>query len=155
MNFLTAFEKLIGHEGGYVNDPRDPGGETKYGISKRSYPNVDIKGLTLKDAQGIYYRDYWVASGCEQVPEAVRFDLFDTAVNSGIDRAVKLLQAAAGTAQDGKLGPKTIAAAQAVNGDKLKARYNGARLDFMTGLPTWQTFGKGWARRVASNLMND
>ena len=77
MNFDVAFEKLIGHEGGYVNDARDPGGETQYGISKRAYPDEDIAGLTLERAKQIYRRDYWDAVQAEYLPDAVRFDLFD------------------------------------------------------------------------------
>ena len=82
MNFDVAFEKLIGHEGGYVNDARDPGGETKYGISKRAYPDEDIAGLTLERAKQIYRRDYWDAVQAEYLPDAVRFDLFDAAAIS-------------------------------------------------------------------------
>ena len=95
MNFDVAFEKLIGHEGGYVNDARDPGGETKYGISKRAYPDEDIAGITLEYAKQIYRRDYWDAVQAEYLPDAVRFDLFDAAVNSGVRQAVKWLQLAA------------------------------------------------------------
>lgn len=110
MTFDEAFRILIGHEGGYVNDPRDPGGETKFGISKRAYPNEDIRNLTIERARAIYYRDYWIRSGCERAPEAMRFDLFDTAVNSGLSRAVRLLQLAAGVEDDGEIGPVTLKA---------------------------------------------
>ena len=77
MNFDQAFETLIGHEGGYVNDPRDPGGETKYGITKRQYPGEDIPNMTLVRAKDIYQRDYWWKAGCDLVPDEVKFDLFD------------------------------------------------------------------------------
>ena len=151
--FDAAFERLIGHEGGYVNDARDPGGETKYGISKRAYPGVDIKGLTLDQAKRIYYRDYWIRAGCERVPEPMRFDLFDTAVNSGIGRAVRLLQLAAKVKDDGDLGPVTLRAIEVSDPQGLQARFNGHRLDFLNNLPEWPAFGRGWAQRIAENLM--
>lgn len=153
MQFDEAFTRLIGHEGGYVNDPRDPGGETRYGISKRAYPGEDIANLTLARAKAIYLRDYWGPAGCDTVPDSIRFDLFDMAVNSGVSAAIKTLQRSVGEIADGKLGPKTLQAIQSMPGPRFVARFNGARLMFMTELNTWQTFGKGWARRVASNLM--
>jgi lysozyme family protein len=153
MTFDQAFEAVIGHEGGYVNNPKDPGGETRYGISKRAYPAEDIRNLTLARAKELYLRDYWLQAGCDKVPGGVAFDLFDTAVNSGVSRAVKMLQTAVGVTADGKLGPATLAAINAANAPALKGRFNGARLQFMTDLPEWVTFGKGWARRIASNLM--
>lgn len=152
MNFDKAFERLIGHEGGYVNDPRDPGGETKFGISKRSYPAEDIKGLTLERAKAIYRRDFWGAAGCDAVPGAMKFDLFDMAVNSGPVTAIKTLQRSAGVTPDGLLGPITLQALNSTPAPRLVARFNGHRLDFMTDLKTWSVFGKGWAKRVASNL---
>ena len=152
MNFDKAFERLIGHEGGYVNDPRDPGGETKFGISKRSYPAEDIKGLTLDRAKAIYRRDFWGVAGCDAVPDAMKFDLFDMAVNSGPVTAIKTLQRSAGVTPDGMLGPITLQALNSTPAPRLVARFNGHRLDFMTDLKTWPVFGKGWAKRVASNL---
>lgn len=152
MNFDQAFERLIGHEGGYVNDPRDPGGETKFGISKRSYPAEDIKGLTLERAKAIYRRDFWGVAGCDAVPDAIKFDLFDMAVNSGPVTAIKTLQRSAGVTPDGLLGPITLQALNSTPAPRLVARFNGNRLDFMTDLKTWPVFGNGWAKRVASNL---
>lgn len=154
MNFDQAFEKLIGHEGGYVNNPNDPGGETKYGVSKRAYPNVDIKNLTLDQAKDIYRRDYWNPVNCDAMPDAVRFDLFDASVNSGNAQASKWLQQAAGVTADGKIGPRTLAAVNVTDGGVLHSKFNGYRLQFMTDLTTWSSFGKGWARRIASNLIN-
>lgn len=153
MQFDEAFTRLIGHEGGYVNDPRDPGGETRYGISKRAYPGEDIANLSLARAKQIYLRDYWGPAGCDAVPDSIRFDLFDMAVNSGVSAAIKTLQRTVGETADGKLGPKTLQAIQSMPGARFVARFNGARLLFMTELGTWSTFGKGWARRVAINLM--
>ena len=153
MNFEKAFEKLIGHEGGYVDNPRDPGGETKFGISKRSYPREDIRNLTLARAQQIYRADFWDAVRADEMPDAVRFDLFDAAVNSGVGQATKWLQRAAGVVEDGVIGPKTLAAARSTDPQKLAKRFNGHRLRFMTDLNTWGSFGKGWARRIAANLL--
>ena len=153
MTFDEAFEALIGHEGGYVNDPRDPGGETKFGISKRAYPAVDIRNLTLDGAKAIYRRDYWAPVECDNLPAALRFHVFDAAVNSGLRQAVQFLQTAVGVAADGRFGPVTRAAVLAADPASLAAQYSGARLQFMTELLTWPTFGKGWARRIASNLM--
>ena len=156
MDFHTAFQRLIGHEGGYVNDPRDPGGETKYGVSKRDHPGEDIAGLTLERAKEIYLRDYWGPAGCDAVPAAIKFDLFDMAVNSGVKPAVRTLQRAAGLkdqAVDGVLGPRTLQVVQATEPGRLVARFNGARLAFMADLSNWPAFGRGWAKRIASNLL--
>lgn len=153
MNFDIAFERLIGHEGGYVNHPADPGGETKFGITKRTYPGEDIRGMTLDRAKSIYLRDFWGPAGCDLVPDAAKFDLFDTAVNSGVRMAVKLIQRAVGVVDDGVIGPQTMQAISGMPGPRLVARFNGHRLHYMTDLSTWASFGKGWARRVANNLM--
>jgi lysozyme family protein len=152
MNFDEAFEIVIGHEGGYVNNPKDPGGETNWGISKRSYPGVDIKNLTKDGAKEIYLRDYWKRLQSDSLPESIRFDLFDTAANSGPGTAARLLQRAVGTAEDGHIGPLTIAAVNALHPWEIRAKFNAARLNFMTYLSIWPEFGKGWSRRIASNL---
>ena len=153
MNFDEAFRRVIGHEGGYVDDPRDPGGRTKYGISQRSYPGEDIAGMTLDRARAIYLRDFWGPAGCDAVPDGVKFDLFDAAVNSGVKAAAKMLQRAVGETEDGIIGPRTLQAVQSMPAPRLVARFNGVRLDFMAGLSTWPAFGRGWARRIAANLM--
>lgn len=152
MNFDQAFERLIGHEGGYVNHPDDPGGETNFGITKRTYPGENIRGMTLERAKAIYRRDFWGPAGCDAVADAAKFDLFDMAVNSGVRPAIQALQRAVGESIDGVLGPRTLQAAQSMPGARLVARFNGARLSYMTNLPTWPSFGRGWARRIAANL---
>lgn len=151
-DFDTAFYTLIGHEGGYAHDSRDPGGQTKYGISKRSYPDLDILHLTLDQAKAIYRRDFWDRCRCEELPPPVDFNVFDGAVNSGIGQSIRWLQRAAGVADDGLFGPITLEACLLPNPEKLAARYNGHRLMFMASLSTWGTFGRGWARRIATNL---
>jgi lysozyme family protein len=154
MDFDKAFDKLIAHEGGLVEHPADPGGLTKYGISQRSYPGEDIRGMTLERAKEIYQRDFWWRAGCDAVPPAIKFDLFDMAVNSGVARAVKTLQRAVGTVEDGILGPKTLQAVQSMPPARLVARFNGVRLAFMAGLTQWPAFSRGWALRIAANLMD-
>lgn len=153
MDFDGAFERLRGHEGGYVNDPRDPGGETKFGISRRSHPDEDIKGMTIERAKSIYYRDYWMPARCDVLPDGIRFDAFDMAVNSGVTAAIRVLQRAAGTTPDGVIGPLTLGAVNTMTAERLAARFNGARLAFLAELPTWPAFSRGWARRIAANLM--
>jgi len=153
MDFPEAFHAVIGHEGGYVNDPNDPGGETNFGISKRAYPHLDIKNLTLNEAQAIYHRDYWVKALCPSFPDPLRFQLFDTAVNSGPGMAVVLLQRALGVKDDGVAGPITMkAVAEVKSVAVLSVLFLAARLRFMTGLDNWPHHGKGWARRIATNL---
>lgn len=150
--FDQCFDKLISHEGGYVNDSRDPGGETKFGISKRAYPQVDIKALTLDAAKAIYKRDYWDRAQCDKLPPALAYLLFDAAVNSGIGQAIRFLQRALNLADDGVLGPLTLATVQRMDAESVAVRFLAQRLEFMTKLSTWDTFGKGWARRIADQM---
>jgi len=152
VNFDEAFARLLEHEGGYIDHRADPGGKTKYGISQRSYPGEDIPGLTIERAKAIYRTDFWGAAGCDAVPDAVKFDLFDCAVNSGARTAVQMLQRCVGETADGILGPRTLQALQSMPAVRLVARFNGQRLELMAGLPTWPSFGRGWARRIAANL---
>lgn len=154
MQFDEAFKKLIGHEGGYVDHPADPGGATNFGISQRSYPKEDIRGMTLERAKFLYRRDFWDAAGCDALPAKVRFSLFDMAVNSGVKRAVMTLQAAVNADQDGIIGKQTIMLIEIMPEAKLIARFNGHRLRFMSALPNWPAFGRGWANRIAANLLD-
>ena len=113
MDFREAIEVILKHEGGYVNDPVDPGGETNMGISKRAYPDLDIKGLTKQSVREIYYKDYWLKGKCPQVPDELRLIFFDMVVNMGKSRAVKILQKSVSakgikTTVDGGIGPQTI-----------------------------------------------
>jgi len=123
--FEKAFALVLKHEGGYVNDPNDPGGETKYGISKRAYPDLDIKNLTEEDAKRIYYNDYWIKNRYEEIEyEPLAVKLFDIAVNVGPRRANMFLQSALNTigknvVVDGVIGPKTLEAVNSVSGDYL------------------------------------
>jgi lysozyme family protein len=152
MGFDEIFDRLIGHEGGYVNDPDDPGGETKWGISKRSYPDLNIKELSRDEAKSIYQRDFWERLGGDRFPDGVSFQLFDFAVNSGIETAIRYLQRAVGVADDGHWGPISQAQANLLSESDLIMRLNAERLDFMIRLKNWPSHGKGWARRIAQNL---
>lgn len=153
MNFDDSFAKLIGNEGSYVCNPNDPGGATNFGISQRAYPGEDIKGMTLARARELYARDYWGPAGCDALPDAAKFQVFDMAVNSGVKTAIRTMQRAIGTTADGILGPVTLQAIQSMPGPRFIARFNGARLAFYAALPTWPNFGRGWANRIALNLM--
>lgn len=165
MIFEQAFGRLIGHEGGFQNNPKDRGNwtggkigvgvnkGTKFGISAMTYPGEDIVNLTVERAKLIYKRDFWGPAGCDAVPEGLKFDLFDTAVHSGYPRAVKFLQKATNEEADGDLGPRTLQAIQSMDPERLIARFNGWRLDFLNDNPElWDEFGRGWAQRIAENL---
>jgi lysozyme family protein len=152
MNFDQAFDRLISREGGYTNDTDDPGKETKFGISKRSYPDVDIANLTLESAKAIYKRDFWDALG--DIHPVIKFQVFDFAVNSGIQTAIRKLQLAIGAADDGHWGPRSAAALSTMDLNDVLMKFAAQRLLFMTSLSTWDKFGKGWARRIANNLLS-
>ena len=151
-NFDLFFDRLIGHEGGYVNNPKDPGGETNWGISKRSYPDLDIKGLTRNDAKEIYRSDFWNRIHGDEMYDGVAFQVLDFAINSGIETAVRKLQAAIGAADDGHWGPISSTAIAAMSESDVIMRLNGKRLDYMTRLSNWPDVSRGWARRIAQNL---
>lgn len=152
MNFDTAFSLLISptYEGGYSNDPKDPGGETKYGISKRSYPHLDIKNLTREQVKPIYRADFWGPAGCDAVPPALKYPLFDFAVNSHPKQAVRVLQRRLGVFADGIIGPITLQEIALWPESTLALAFTLDRLQFMTDLPNWPDHGKGWARRIRS-----
>lgn len=170
MNFITdefddSFNRLIDREAGFQQDPRDKGnwtgGEvgkgvckgTKFGISAASYPGEDIEHLTLDRAKFLCHRDYWGPAGCDAVPTAIKADLLDTAYNSGVRTAVRLLQRAVGVDDDGVLGPNTLQALQSMDPERLLARFNGWRLDWLNDNPTlWATYGRGLTQRIAENL---
>lgn len=145
--FDKAFEILIGHEGGYSLDPHDRGGETKYGISKRAYPHIDIANLTLAQAKAIYRNDYWDKAKCSSLPPDLALLVFDAAVNNGVGAAIRWLQRAAGVVADGIIGPQTIAASFSSG---VAARFHAMRVDAMTKMPTWPNHGRGWAKRLAA-----
>ena len=150
--FDQCFDKLISHEGGVSENPKDPGGLTNYGISQRAYPNLDIRSLTLAEVKQLYKRDYWDRAQCDQLPSQLSYLVFDAAVNSGIGQSIRFLQRAVGVADDGSIGPITLSAIKRLDAESLCARFIGQRLDFMTRLSTFDVFGKGWSRRLADQL---
>ena len=116
--FLRFLKKLIKYEGGYVNDPDDPGGETKYGISKRSYPRLDIKNLTEDQAAEIYHRDYYLPLNIQSfVDDRIAWQVFDFGVNAGVARSARMVQRLVGAYPDGKIGPTTIALVNRYKGE--------------------------------------
>jgi lysozyme family protein len=169
VDFEQAFDILVrpSHEGGFQKNPKDRGnwtsgkigvGElkgTKYGVSAMSYPGEDIENLTLDRAKTLFRRDFWGPALCDALPQPIRFDAFDTAINSGPQRSIKLLQEALGVTVDGVVGPKTMLALSSIEPYRLVARFNGARMRFITGQPDawWDEFGKGLMNRIATNLL--
>lgn len=165
MNFEIAFQRLIGHEGGYSNDRNDPGNwtggkvgigkllGTKFGLAANTYPNLDIKNLTTDQAKLIYKKDWWDKLGADQLHPAIVYQLWDFAINAGKSRAVKELQQVAGVPDDGVIGPKTIAAVKVMEVNDVLLMLAAERLKFYTSLSTWDRYGKGWTNRVAENLI--
>ena len=148
MTFDDAVAFVLAEEGGYVNNPADPGGETKFGISKRSYPDLDIINLTRDEASAIYRRDYWQACRCDELPPLIALALFDSAVNVGPARAIKWLQAAVHANQDGVVGDETLGKAQALDPVLTAQELLAQRLAFYGKLPNFGAFGLGWCRRT-------
>lgn len=146
-DFEHAFAVVVSAEGGYVNDPDDPGGETKFGISKRSYPDVDIRNLTIAQAKEIYRRDFWDRCQCDLLPKPMNLLVFDAAVNQGVDTAIKLLQKAVGVAQDGKLGQATLAAVSNRRAE-LPALFLTERAMRYMGTRHFDKYGRGWLKRL-------
>ncbi len=157
MNFAQAYDKLLGHEGGYSNNPHDPGGATNHGVTQkvaREHGYLgDMRDYPQALAREVYRTSYWAPCRADDLPEAVRFDVFDGAVNSGVGQSVRWLQRAAGAEADGVIGPQTLRAVNAQPGAGLAARYNGHRLMFLAGRKNWDAFSEGWARRIATNLL--
>lgn len=150
--YAKFIDRLLDHEGGYVNDPDDPGGETKFGISKRSYPQLNIAMLTRESAIHIYKRDFWEPINGDAFTPAVAFQLLDSAVNSGIHQSLRFLQRVLGVADDGHFGPVSRRALEGRDVNDLLLLFLAERLEFMTKLKNWDSASKGWARRIAKNL---
>ena len=150
--FDLFFGRLMDHEGGYVNNPKDPGQETKYGISKRSYPNENIKALTLERAKEIYRKDFWVRIKADSLHDGVAYQLLDFAINSGLETAVRYFQRALGVADDGHFGPASMKAAKEMPESDQIMRLNAERLEYISKFQNFNLFGRGWVRRIAENL---
>lgn len=154
--FNVFFDRLIGHEGGYVNHPDDPGGETNWGVTKRTalaegYTGA-MKAMTREQARSIYHKAFWLRYQCDKLPEAIAFQLFDAAVNHGFGNASRMLQRAVNVADDGIIGNVTITKVKQLDVNDVLMRFNAERLKFYTKLQTFNTFGRGWVNRVAENL---
>ncbi|WP_333954216.1 glycoside hydrolase family 108 protein [Psychrobacter sp. S4(2024)] len=154
--FDNFFDRLMKHEGGYVNHPKDPGGETMWGVTKRVAVAHGYAGpmhqLPKATAQKIADKSYWQAIHGDELPRAVAWQVVDAAYNHGNRNAVKFLQRAIGVNDDGIIGPKTLAAVKAMDQNDIVFKFNAERLEFYTKLGTWATFGRGWTRRIAGNL---
>ena len=155
MSFEAAFAALIGNEGGYSDHPDDPGGATMWGVTERVARRHGYQGpmreLPLDQAKAIARAEYWDPHLCDQFDARIAFVLFDAAYNGG--PAARWLQQAVGTAQDGVIGAQTIGAARASDPLAVVQRMTAYRLQYLAGLPGWITFGRGWARRIANNLL--
>lgn len=157
-NFDQCLAALLVHEGGNDDDPRDPGGRTSRGITQSEY---DVwrtaQGLTKRDVwtasdaevRAIYYTNYWGAVRGDDLPSGVDYCVFDYAVNSGVSRSSKALQAAIGATQDGAIGSQTLAATRTKSAASVITAICDSRLTFLQGLSTWATFGRGWSARVS------
>lgn len=153
-DFTPVFQFLLRYEGGYINNPHDIGGETKYGISQKSFPRLDIKHMTKEQAESIYRYHYWNKMSCDSLPQSLALTLFDFAVNSGVDRVVKEVQEALDLTIDGVFGPKTLQAIQDLDEKGIRvltSRINDVRLQLYVRLasnPTQRIFLLGWLRRL-------
>jgi len=154
-NFDKALEMLLHHEGGYVNHPRDPGGETNLGVTRNTYSSWvgrsiedgEMKNLTPADVAPIYKNEYWKRLKCDDLPPGLDFFCFDWGVNSGVSRSAKALQGVIGVEQDGGIGPQTLKELADHDAKKLLQKMHDKRQGFYEGLKTFDTFGKGWTRR--------
>ena len=153
--FLEIVYDTLDHEGGYVNDPTDPGGETNYGISKRAYPKIDIKALTKHEAVKIYYKDYWVKYRVGDLPSNIRHIIFDGCVNMGASRIMRILQRVVNVKGgslkvDGRIGKNTIAQAKKYKPepDRLRAYRVKYYADLCTRKPKLEKYYFGWYRRA-------
>jgi len=152
-NFNEAIEKTLVNEGGYVFDKDDAGGETKFGISKRSYPDVDIKNLTTDEAKAIYKKDYWNKLKADDIAsQKVAFELFDTAVNMGVRTASKLIQGCSGAFVDGIIGSQSLESINNIDEELLLLRFKLAKVSRYAYLakkrPANRKYLLGWINRT-------
>jgi lysozyme family protein len=156
-DWQKSFELMLKSEGGYVNNPADPGGMTNLGVTKATWENwvgresdeAEMRGLTPEKVEPLYKKKYWDAVRGDELPAGISYLCFDFAVNAGAGRSIKTLQTAVGVNPDGGFGPMTMAAVQAVDPVELIERFSQAKEDFYRSLNTFATFGKGWLNRVA------
>jgi len=154
--FDRAFDLLIAREGGFVDDPKDPGGATRFGISLRAYPHLGydgIKNLTREQAKALYLVDYWNKIHGDLLPKGFALCMFDFAVNSGVQRAIGVLQDVLGVTTDGQFGPRTQSALMRIPERDLIEQFSAERILFLTQHRQFNRFGRGWARRVIGTAM--
>ena len=152
--FSEALEVILHHEGGYVNHPKDPGGETNLGVTKRVYEDFggekEMKDLTKEDVEPIYKKNYWDRVKGDDLPEGLDLCIFDFAVNAGPGRAAKFIQRLVGTTVDGGIGPNTLKCIDDYVKESSVAetieKYQSMRQEYYEGLSTFETFGRGWTR---------
>jgi len=150
INFDESFSRLMMFEGGLTNDA---GGETKYGISKRAFPDVDVANLTENQAKTLYFKYYWDPLSKGIISEAITYQMFDFAVNSGLFTAIKVLQKILVTREDGIIGYDTKLKLQKVTELNIIIQLLSDRLILMSSLPNWPAENKGWTRRIAQNMI--
>jgi lysozyme family protein len=156
-NWQKSFELMLKSEGGYVNNPADPGGMTNLGVTKATWENwvgresdeAEMRGLTPEKVEPLYKKKYWDAVRADELPVGLDYLMFDFGVNAGPGRAIKVMQSAVGVTPDGGFGPMTLAAVQAIDPVELIEKFSQAKEDFYRSLGTFATFGKGWLNRVA------
>jgi lysozyme family protein len=156
-NFDSALKNLLKHEGGYVNHPKDPGGRTNLGVTQRAWEEYigrkvdeqEMRDLTAEQATSFYKTRYWNLIRGDELPYGVDYCAFDVAVNSGVGRAVRFLQLASGVVADGLIGPGTMNAIAKADPKELVKKICDERREFLHRLDTFDTFGKGWMRRVS------
>jgi lysozyme family protein len=155
-NWDKSFDMVIVHEGGYVDNPADPGGATNWGCTKAVWEKYvghevtkdDIKALTKEDVKPLYKRNYWDALHGDAIPSGLDYCLFDCAINSGVGRASKWIQEIAGVTADGAIGNNSVAAITQINPVTAINEFCDKRQAFLESLKTFATFGKGWTQRV-------
>ena len=156
-NFEQCLALLLKSEGGYTDNPKDPGGRTNLGVTQKVWESwvghgvteAEMRALGPQDVAPLYKSNYWDKIGGDSLPLGIDYATFDMAVNSGVGRAAKTLQQVLGVGADGQVGQATINACEAANPREVATAVCEARLAFLQSLPTYGTFGKGWARRVS------
>jgi lysozyme family protein len=155
-SYDAALARLLAHEGGYTNHPSDPGGPTNFGITINDYRRyvkpgataADVRAMPIADAKAIYKAHYWDAMRCDELPAGLDYAVFDYGVNSGIGRAVKVLQRLVGAAVDARMTDALLVLVARRDAADLIGRLCDERLAFLKHLKTWPVFGSGWSRRV-------
>ena len=161
-NFDHSLDLVLNSEGGFVNNPKDPGGMTNLGVTASTWANFkgrntnekEMRSLTRDDVAPLYEKKYWDACKCDDLPSGIDYLVFDFAVNSGPGRAIKTLQKAISVPEDGDIGPVTLQNIEIMDKTELINKFSEAKKQFYESLPTFATFGKGWLKRVDEARVN-